>query len=84
MSLVTFSAYPRLSQHTSGIHESHVSTSFDAGPSGDTLPSVKSEGVSSSSGSHNGHAVTNITPLGLGLGGLERKVRFIFPLSTWH
>ncbi|PKI55163.1 hypothetical protein CRG98_024454 [Punica granatum] len=51
-------------------------TSRDAsGPSGDAVPSQKSEGASSSSGSHDAHEGTNSTPLGLGLGGLERKKR---------
>ncbi|KAK4767741.1 hypothetical protein SAY87_002882 [Trapa incisa] len=46
-----------------------------SGPSGDLLPSLKSEGASSTSGLHDAPEGTNSTPLGLGFGGLERKKR---------
>lgn len=60
-------------------------TSIDATvPGGDAMPSLNSKGASSSSGSHSAREGTNSIPLGLGLGGLERKVRVRCPLSTWQ
>ncbi|KAK4781429.1 hypothetical protein SAY86_015531 [Trapa natans] len=53
----------------------HINSRDVSGPSGDSMASLKSEGASSTSGSHDAHEVTNSTPLGLGLGGLERKKR---------
>lgn len=61
----------------------HVNSRDASGPSGDSMPSLKSEGASSSNGSRDAREGTNSTPLGLGLGGLERKVRFKYLCFTW-
>lgn len=60
----------------------HDTSRGASGPSGDTMHSLKSEGASSSSTRCDAREGTSSTPLGLGLGGLERKVRFKCPCST--